>query len=251
MKPGAYLVNTSQRQLVSETALLDALKSCHIKAAALDLQSNFTDSTTGKCHILEGAVRLFENLAAICQLPNVLCTPNTAWYSDESCKESREAAAREIRRALRGRVPRDLTNCVNKQELLAAQMMTSPTTTASSPLAVSPVAAVDSSQRNSAVTTTPSALFTSALGCIGAQRSSRKQPTMSVDRIAAAIAAAATNANSAEASSGSNETTENAEESHDGSSLADSASSSEGQQSAASEHADAEPDFKIDEPMAF
>lgn len=40
MKPNSYLVNTSRRELVSEDALLKALKSGHIKAAALDIQDD-------------------------------------------------------------------------------------------------------------------------------------------------------------------------------------------------------------------
>ncbi|KAH7724420.1 D-isomer specific 2-hydroxyacid dehydrogenase [Aphelenchoides avenae] len=103
IKPNAYLVNTSRRQLISESALLDALKTGQIKAAALDMQDGPTDAVS----------------SALCHLPNVICTPHTAWYSEESCKEVRAAAAREIRRALQGRLPNDLVNCVNKNELAA------------------------------------------------------------------------------------------------------------------------------------
>lgn len=34
--------------------------------------------------------------------PNLICTPHTAWYSEQASLEMREAAATEIRRALTG-----------------------------------------------------------------------------------------------------------------------------------------------------
>lgn len=34
--------------------------------------------------------------------PNVICTPHTAWYSEQASIESREDAAKEIRRAITG-----------------------------------------------------------------------------------------------------------------------------------------------------
>lgn len=52
-------------------------------------------------------------------MPNVIYTPNCSWYSDDSSKELRVSAAKEIRRALVGRFPEDLTNCVNKEALLS------------------------------------------------------------------------------------------------------------------------------------
>ena len=46
--------------------------------------------------------------------PNLIVTPHAAWYSDASCTELREMAASEIRRAIVGRIPDSLRNCVNK-----------------------------------------------------------------------------------------------------------------------------------------
>lgn len=34
--------------------------------------------------------------------PNLICTPHTAWYSEQASIEMREEAAREIRRAITG-----------------------------------------------------------------------------------------------------------------------------------------------------
>jgi C-terminal binding protein len=46
---------------------------------------------------------------------NVICTPHSAFYSDQSITELREMAAGEIRRAVVGRIPESLRNCVNKE----------------------------------------------------------------------------------------------------------------------------------------
>lgn len=35
--------------------------------------------------------------------PNLICTPHTAWYSEQASLEMREAAATEIRRAITGK----------------------------------------------------------------------------------------------------------------------------------------------------
>ena len=47
--------------------------------------------------------------------PNLICTPHTAWYSEQASLEMREAAATEIRWAITGRIPESLINCVNKE----------------------------------------------------------------------------------------------------------------------------------------
>ena len=52
--------------------------------------------------------------------PNLLCTPHAAFYSDASCTELREMAASEIRRAIVGRIPDCLRNCVNKEYFLSS-----------------------------------------------------------------------------------------------------------------------------------
>uniref|UniRef100_A0A7N6FKY9 C-terminal binding protein 1 n=1 Tax=Anabas testudineus TaxID=64144 RepID=A0A7N6FKY9_ANATE len=49
--------------------------------------------------------------------PNLICTPHAAWYSEQASLEMREEAAREIRRAVTGRIPDSLKNCVNKEFL--------------------------------------------------------------------------------------------------------------------------------------
>ncbi|KAI2798105.1 C-terminal-binding protein 1 [Blomia tropicalis] len=96
MRPGAFLVNTARGGLVEENALAAALKDGRIRAAALDVHEN-------------------EPFTALLDAPNLICTPHAAWYSDASSTELREMAATEIRRAIVGRIPESLRNCVNKE----------------------------------------------------------------------------------------------------------------------------------------
>lgn len=105
MRQGAFLVNTSRGGLVDEKALAQALKEGRIRGAALDVHETepFSFST--------GPLK---------DAPNLICTPHTSWYSEQASVEAREEAAREVRRAITGRIPDSLKNCVNKEYLMAA-----------------------------------------------------------------------------------------------------------------------------------
>ncbi|XP_066155910.1 C-terminal-binding protein isoform X1 [Euwallacea fornicatus] len=100
MRPGAFLVNTARGGLVDDDALAQALKQGRIRAAALDVHEN------EPYNIFTGPLK---------DAPNVLSTPHAAFYSDASATELREMAASEIRRAIMGRIPECLRNCVNKE----------------------------------------------------------------------------------------------------------------------------------------
>ncbi|CAG2102530.1 unnamed protein product [Medioppia subpectinata] len=104
MRPGAFLVNTARGGLVDENALAAALKDGRIRAAALDVHEN----------------EPFNALSGMADSPNVICTPHAAWYSDASSTELREMAASEIRRAIVGRIPDSLRNCVNKEYFVSS-----------------------------------------------------------------------------------------------------------------------------------
>ncbi|XP_066902234.1 C-terminal-binding protein isoform X4 [Halyomorpha halys] len=103
MRPGAFLVNTARGGLIDDEALATALKQGRIRAAALDVhESEPYNAFQGDPRPLKDA-------------PNLLVTPHAAFYSDASCTELREMAASEIRRAIVGRIPDCLRNCVNKE----------------------------------------------------------------------------------------------------------------------------------------
>jgi C-terminal binding protein len=112
MRSGAFLVNTARGGLIDEQALANALKDGRIKAAALDVHEHEPYTP------FNGPLK---------DAPNLLCTPNTAFYSDQSSVELREMAAHEVRRGLLHKLPDSLKNCVNKEYLnamlpLAAQL---------------------------------------------------------------------------------------------------------------------------------
>ncbi|XP_071388793.1 C-terminal-binding protein 2a isoform X2 [Centroberyx affinis] len=100
MRQGAFLVNSARGGLVDEKALAQALKEGRIRGAALDVHESEPFSFT------QGPLK---------DAPNLICTPHTAWYSEQASLEMREAAATEIRRAITGRIPDSLRNCVNKE----------------------------------------------------------------------------------------------------------------------------------------
>ncbi len=70
MRPGAILVNTSRGELVNEAALVDALTSRLLRAAALDV---FADEPPLTPRLLE--------------LPNVVLSPHIAGFTAESVRE--------------------------------------------------------------------------------------------------------------------------------------------------------------------
>ncbi|CAJ0931362.1 unnamed protein product [Ranitomeya imitator] len=102
MRQGAFLVNTARGGLVDEKALAQALKEGRIRGAALDVHE------TEPFLSAQGPLK---------DVPNLICTPHTAWYSEQASLEMREAAATEMRRAVTGRIPDSLRNCVNKEFL--------------------------------------------------------------------------------------------------------------------------------------
>lgn len=103
---GAFLVNSARGGLVDESALSAALKDGRIRAAALDVQESETQNPM--------------SVGALKDAPNLIITPHAAWYSDASCTELREMAASEIRRAIVGRIPDSLRNCVNKEYFVSS-----------------------------------------------------------------------------------------------------------------------------------
>nr|CAG4650948.1 EOG090X05J1 [Simocephalus serrulatus]SVE94214.1 EOG090X05J1 [Simocephalus serrulatus] len=105
MRPGAFLVNTARGGLVDESALAQALKDGRIRAAALDVHEN------EPYNVFQGPLK---------EVPNLICTPHAAFYSDVASTELREMAAGEIRRAIVGRIPDSLRNCVNKEYFLGS-----------------------------------------------------------------------------------------------------------------------------------
>jgi D-lactate dehydrogenase len=84
MKPGAYVINTSRGKLIDTTALIAALKSCHLGGVALDVYEEeegifFEDHS--------GDVLQDDELTRLLTFPNVLITSHQAFLTREALGE--------------------------------------------------------------------------------------------------------------------------------------------------------------------
>ncbi len=101
MKPTAYLVNTARGTIVDEKALAEALDKKQLAGAALDVVEKEPPSNS-----------------PLLGRDNVILTPHTGFYSEESLLELQTKAAEEVVRVLSGETPR---NPVNPEVLKAAR----------------------------------------------------------------------------------------------------------------------------------
>ena len=100
MKSNACLINTSRGPIVDQRALLTALREGRIAGAGLDVVENDPPAP--------------ETYETLFQLENVIVTPHTAWYSEESLAYLQMKVAENVVRVLRGEEP---INVVNRQAL--------------------------------------------------------------------------------------------------------------------------------------
>ena len=103
LRPGAVLINTSRGGLIDEAALVDALRTGHLRGAALDvLEAEAVDMKDPLPH----------NALPIAALDNLIVTPHVAGQTEESLREVGRAALTCIRQALSGAVPDNHLNTV-------------------------------------------------------------------------------------------------------------------------------------------
>jgi D-3-phosphoglycerate dehydrogenase len=93
MKRGSYLVNTARGPIVDEAALAAALDSGQLAGAALDVMTQ--EPPTGSPLVGRG---------------DVIITPHTSFYSEESLVELQTKAAQEVVRVLTGQPARNPVN---------------------------------------------------------------------------------------------------------------------------------------------
>jgi D-3-phosphoglycerate dehydrogenase len=94
MKPTAFLINTARAAIIDQEALLAALVEGWIAGAAVDV---FDPERLPDGHPL-------------LQQSNLLATPHTAFYSEESIRELEVKAARNVAKILSGRRPDAVVN---------------------------------------------------------------------------------------------------------------------------------------------
>ena len=81
MKSGSILVNTARGRLIDTDALIEALESGHIKAAALDLMEN-----ENGLYYYDRMGDVIDNhqMAILRSFPNVILSPHVAFYTEEN-----------------------------------------------------------------------------------------------------------------------------------------------------------------------
>jgi D-3-phosphoglycerate dehydrogenase len=97
MKPGAHLINTARGPIVDEQALARALDAGQLAGAALDVMPQ--EPPAG---------------SPLLGRENVIITPHTSFYSEESLLELQRKAAEEVVAVLTGKRPRNPVNPVGK-----------------------------------------------------------------------------------------------------------------------------------------
>jgi len=98
MKNSAYLINTSRGGLIKDAELARALREGEIAGAGVDV---LEDENVNSSHPLV-------------DLENVIITPHSAFYSEQSLKDTQYKAVQEVVRVLTGEKPK---SCVNPEVL--------------------------------------------------------------------------------------------------------------------------------------
>jgi len=100
MKPTAWVVNTSRGATINEAALIAALREGRIGGACLD--------------VVESEPAQPDN--PLLSMPNVLATPHTAFYSNQSIIDSRQLSVAQVVKVLGGAWPDHLVNPAVKEK---------------------------------------------------------------------------------------------------------------------------------------
>ena len=89
MKKSAFLINTARGDIIDEAALIDALKQGEIAGAGLDVFEHEPVSQD----------------SPLLHMPNVIATPHSAWYTEDSIKALQRSVGEEVARVLNGNAP--------------------------------------------------------------------------------------------------------------------------------------------------
>jgi D-3-phosphoglycerate dehydrogenase / 2-oxoglutarate reductase len=94
MRRGSYLINVARGTVIDEAALVDALRSGHLAGAGLD--------------VFDPEPAAADN--PLFSLPNTICTPHIASYTNASVLRMRIMICAQVASALRGERPTELVN---------------------------------------------------------------------------------------------------------------------------------------------
>ena len=94
MRRGSYLINVARGTVIDEAALADALRSGHLAGAGLD--------------VFDPEPAAADN--PLFSLPNTICTPHIASYTEASVLRMRVMVCDQVAMALRGERPTELVN---------------------------------------------------------------------------------------------------------------------------------------------
>jgi D-3-phosphoglycerate dehydrogenase len=95
MKQTACILNTARGGIIETAALIESLQTGRLAGAALD--------------VIEGIPPITPD-HPLCQMDNVILTPHTAFYSEDSMIDLQVKAAQEVARVLSGDKPHSLLN---------------------------------------------------------------------------------------------------------------------------------------------
>ncbi|MDR2551638.1 MAG: lactate dehydrogenase [Treponema sp.] len=99
IKEGAVIINTARGSLIDTAALIDGIESGRIGAAALDVVED-ESGLYYKDH--RGRVLPHRDIALLRSYPNVIVTPHTAFYTDQSVSDMVENSLKSCMAFLRG-----------------------------------------------------------------------------------------------------------------------------------------------------
>ena len=94
MRSDATLVNTARGAIVDTLALAEAVRNGGIRSAALDVTE----------------IEPIPLDHPLLEVPQVILTPHTAWYSEESYEELKRRTIANVADVIAGRTPRDILN---------------------------------------------------------------------------------------------------------------------------------------------
>jgi D-3-phosphoglycerate dehydrogenase len=104
MKPGAIITNAARGPIIDENALIKALREKRIAGAGLD-DIEHEPAKVKDWHPSQNP---------LINMPNVIVTPHTAWYSEQATEKVKRVSASEVARVLSGESPMFPVNQVNR-----------------------------------------------------------------------------------------------------------------------------------------